>query len=192
MYVTQILLSESRKSQGPTKIANFSKVKKNSKYISCMIRLQASPQCQHEMKMFSHDDVIKWKQFPRYWPFVRGIHRSPTNSPHKGQWRGALMSSLICAWTNGSVNHRDPGDLRRLRAHYDVTVTSLYNYPIVKGIQSVSVDSPHKWPLMMIFCFCVILNKLHGIWYMRTQLRIQLWFCVRNLLLKCIGKGNFG
>ena len=24
-----------------------------------------------------HDDVIKWKHFPRYWPFVRGIHRSP-------------------------------------------------------------------------------------------------------------------
>ena len=38
-----------------------------------------------------HDDVIKWKRFPRYWPFVRGIHRSPVNSPHKGQWRGALM-----------------------------------------------------------------------------------------------------
>ena len=45
----------------------------------------------------SYDDVIKWKQFPRYWPFVRGIHRSPVNSPHKGQWRGALMFSLICA-----------------------------------------------------------------------------------------------
>ena len=28
-----------------------------------------------------HDDVIKWKQFPRYWPFVRGIHRAPVNSP---------------------------------------------------------------------------------------------------------------
>ena len=38
-----------------------------------------------------HDDVIKWKHLPRYWPFVRGIHRSPVNSPHKGQWRGALM-----------------------------------------------------------------------------------------------------
>ena len=25
----------------------------------------------------NHDDVIKWKYFPRYWPFVRGIHRSP-------------------------------------------------------------------------------------------------------------------
>ena len=44
-----------------------------------------------------YDDVIKWKHFPRYWPFVRGIHRSPVNSPHKGQWRGALMFSLICA-----------------------------------------------------------------------------------------------
>ena len=38
-----------------------------------------------------HDDVIKWKHFPRYWPFVRGIHRSPVNSPHKGQWCGASM-----------------------------------------------------------------------------------------------------
>ena len=25
----------------------------------------------------THNDVIKWKHFPRYWPFVRGIHRSP-------------------------------------------------------------------------------------------------------------------
>ena len=36
-----------------------------------------------------HDDVIKWKHFPRYWPCVRGIPRLPVNSPHKGQWRGA-------------------------------------------------------------------------------------------------------
>ena len=43
-----------------------------------------------------HDDVIKWKHFRRYYPFVRGIHRSPGNSPHKGQWRGALMFSWIC------------------------------------------------------------------------------------------------
>ena len=28
-----------------------------------------------------HDDVINWKPFPRYWPFVRGIHRFPVNSP---------------------------------------------------------------------------------------------------------------
>ena len=65
-------------------------------------------------------DVIKWKQFPLYWPFVRGIHRCPVNSPHKGQWRGALMFSLICVWINGWVNNRETGDLRRYHAHYDV------------------------------------------------------------------------
>ena len=69
-----------------------------------------------------HDDVIKWNHFPRYWPFVRRIHRSPVNSPHKGQWRGALMFSLICAWINGWVNNRETGNLRRHRAHYDVIV----------------------------------------------------------------------
>ena len=68
----------------------------------------------------SHDDIIKWKHFPCYCPFVRGIHRSQVISPHKGQWSGALMFSLICAWTNGSVNNRNAGDLRRHRAHYDV------------------------------------------------------------------------
>ena len=60
--------------------------------------------------MSLHDDVIKLKHFPRYWPFVRGIHWSPVNSPHKGQWRGALMFSLICVWINGSVNNREAGD----------------------------------------------------------------------------------
>ena len=32
------------------------------------------------------------------------------------------MFSLICAWINGWVNNGDAGDLRRNRAHYDVTV----------------------------------------------------------------------
>ena len=70
----------------------------------------------------NHDDVIKWKHFPRYWLFLRGIHWSPVNSPHKGQWRGALMLSLICAWINRWVNNREAGDLRRHRAHCDVIV----------------------------------------------------------------------
>ena len=69
-----------------------------------------------------HDDVIKWKHVPRYWPFVWGIHRSPVNSPHKGQWRGTLMFSLICARINAWVNNREAGDLRRHRVHYDVIV----------------------------------------------------------------------
>ena len=69
-----------------------------------------------------HDDVIKWKHFPRYWSFARGIHRSRVNSPHKGQWLGTLMISLICAWINGWVNNHGAGDLRRHCASYDVTV----------------------------------------------------------------------
>ena len=63
-----------------------------------------------------------WKQFPRCWYFVRRIHRSPVNSTHKGQWRSSLMFSLICVWINDWVNSREAGDLRRHRAHYDVTV----------------------------------------------------------------------
>ena len=70
----------------------------------------------------THDDVIKWKHFPRNWPFVWGIHRSQANSPHKGQWRGGLVFSLICVWINGRVNNREAGNLRLNRAHYDVTV----------------------------------------------------------------------
>ena len=69
-----------------------------------------------------HDDVIKWKHFTRYWPFVRGIHWSPVISPHKGQWRRVLMLSLIWAWINGWVNNGEAGDLRRHRGRFDVTV----------------------------------------------------------------------
>ena len=83
-----------------------------------------------------HDDVIKWKHFPRYWPFVRGIHRSPVNSTHKGQWRGALMLPLICVWTNAWVNNRDAGDLRRYPVHYDVTVMLWIN-AIHTGVTSL-------------------------------------------------------
>ena len=82
--------------------------------------------------LIHHDDVIRWKQhFPRYWPLVRGINRSPVNYPHKGQWRGALIFSLICTWINGYVNNREARDLRRHRVHYDVTVmisTLLFKY----------------------------------------------------------------
>ena len=65
--------------------------------------------------------------FPRYWSFVRRIHRSPANSPHKGQWRGGLMFSVICALKNGWVNNREAGDLRPHRAHYDVNFNGCTN-----------------------------------------------------------------
>ena len=76
-------------------------------------------------KICHHDDVIKWKHFPRYWPFVRGIHRSPVNSPHKGQWRGALMFTLICARINSWVNNCKADDLRRYSVHCDVILMAI-------------------------------------------------------------------
>ena len=75
----------------------------------------------------SHDHVIKWKYFARHWTFVRGIHRLPVNSPHKGHWCGPLMFSLICAWITSWINNRKAGDLRSHRLHYGVTVNRYKN-----------------------------------------------------------------
>ena len=76
-----------------------------------------------------HDDVIKWKHFARHWPFVRGIHR----------WRGALLFSSICAWTNGCANTRDNSGLRRHLSHYDVTVMSIDDVACDCSIASAAV-----------------------------------------------------
>ena len=83
-------------------------------------------------KCANHDDVIKWKHLPRYWPFVRGIHRFQVNSPHKGQWCGALLFTLICARINGWVNNREAGYLRRNRTQYDVIVM-IWRCAVISG-----------------------------------------------------------
>ena len=97
----------------------------------------------------THYDVIKWKHFPRYWPFVGegGADRPPVNSPHKGQWHGDLMFSLICAWTDGWVNNRDHGDLRRKHAHYDVTIMHIcvMNINLIRHIHMSSRTGCSSW-----------------------------------------------
>ena len=117
-----------------------------------------------------------WKHFTRYWSFVWGNHRSPVNSPHKGQWRGALMFSLICAWTNGWVNNRDAGYLRRHRAHYDVTVMQKGDsYVVIWGS-----DPPVSVPMLLasvpssskrIKLWILGLYSLRG----RTSYRMNSW-----------------
>ena len=47
-----------------------------------------------------------------------GIILRVTGPLHKCQWRGALMFSLLYAWTNGWANNRDTGDFRPNRDHY--------------------------------------------------------------------------
>ena len=103
-----------------------------------------------------HDDVIKWKHLPRYWPFVRGIHRSPVNSPHKGQWRGALMFTLICTRINDWVNNREAGDLRHHRGHYDVTVMLLrrdLSSHIAEGWYDVKFTEQNLMTLLILGLF---------------------------------------
>ena len=71
----------------------------------------SKPCWRHQMEAFSALQAI-----------CAGNSPVPVNSPHKGQWRGALMFSLISAWMNSWVNNGEAGDLRRNRAHYDVIV----------------------------------------------------------------------
>ena len=74
--------------------------------------------------MMTSSNGDKW----RYWPFVRGIHRSAVNSLPKGQWGGALMFSLIWAWINGWVNNGKASDLRRHRTYCDVTLVARHKF----------------------------------------------------------------
>ena len=68
----------------------------------------ASPRWRHQMEAFSSLLALYAGNSPVTGEF-----------PYKGQWRGTLMFSFFCAWTNDWVNNRDAGDLRR---HCDVLV----------------------------------------------------------------------
>ena len=114
----------------------------------------------------THDDVIKWKQVPRYWSLVWGIHRSPVNSPHKGKWHGVLMLSLICVWTSGWANNRVAGDLRCHRTHYGVIVmiyTGLAQGGLNVLVLVILFNSlaPGKCGYNLRFIMCGILVRKH-------------------------------
>ena len=89
-----------------------------------------------------HDDVIKWKHFPCYWPFVRWIHWSPVNSPHKASDVELWCFLWSAPWINGWVNNREAGDLRRHRAHYDVTTM---NFVITVPADVLTPNGSRPW-----------------------------------------------
>ena len=129
----------------------------------------------------THDDVIKWKHFPRYWPFVRGIHRSPVNSPHKGQWRGALMFSLICVWINNCVKNREAGDLRRYPGHYDVIVICDFSkiYQHYNRISTTFVYNGHNGLAIIWYGPCLSLKKVECVPLAKpTKSHISEWLIV--------------
>ena len=72
------------------------------------------------------DDVIKWKHFSRYWPFVRKSTGHRWIPLAKASEAELWCFFFICAWTHGWVNSRDAGDLKRNCAHYDVNVMCVF------------------------------------------------------------------
>ena len=123
--------------------------------------------------------------------FLRGIHRSPVNYPHKGQWRGALMFTLICARINGWVNNPEAGDLRRHCTHYDVIVMCLtkdmsfglgivcdtavikigrkWDFVLSKGIP---ISHPHYGFILMTVIPHFYFNDYH----LQTRIPHQCWY----------------
>ena len=73
-------------------------------------------------KVYIHDDDIKWKHFPRYWPFVRGIHRSTVKRSFVVFFDLRLNERL-----SKQLRRRY---LRRHRTHYDVIVLCNANLDI--------------------------------------------------------------
>ena len=128
----------------------------------------------------AHDDVIKWRHFPCYWPFVSGNHRSLVDSPYKGQWHETLMFSLMCAWTNGGANNRDAG--QQLRCWwFETSARSLWRHcnvyfwhrlwskktsklrvtGLCAGNSPGPVNSPHKGPVSRkMFPFDDVIMKI--------------------------------
>ena len=117
--------------------------------------------------------------------FVRGIHCTPVDCPHKCQWREALMFSLICAWENGWTNKRYAGDLRRHRAHNDVTVMlslRLYRFFLntektgkcMLGLMLLFITDIIRQGLISFIVKCFYPND-----YLHSSLLIILWY--RNL-----------
>ena len=104
---------------------------------------------------FNHDDIIKWKHFLHYWPFVRGIPLSLVDYPHNGQWCGALMFSLICTWRNSWANNRCAGDLRCHHAHYDITVMTKQDVEYINAVTTLWTHKRHlisHHPLWIMGC----------------------------------------
>ena len=63
--------------------------------ISCSIMYASKWWC-HRVKVLCHNDVVIWKRFPYYWPFVRGIRWWPVDSQ---RGRNAQLRCFLCGKT---------------------------------------------------------------------------------------------
>ena len=86
--------------------------KKSSKLLKCQLLWKQCPKgklCGTVFPWWRH----QMEPFSALLALCAGNSPVPVNSPYKGQWCGALMFSLICAWINDWVNNREAGDLRQ-------------------------------------------------------------------------------
>ena len=123
-----------------------------------------------------HYDVVKWKHFPHYRPFVRGIHGGfPSQRPVTRN----LDVFLDLRWTKGRTNNRDTGDLRRHRAHYDVTVM------FIMGIFTVDVWCVRiAWCLFGITTYATIMVR--NILFLNTKTKKLANIALNTTLLRFI------
>ena len=103
---------------------------------SCQISLDGEP----KTNKLRHNEILLFYVCNIFMllALCEGIHWSTVDSHHKGQWREALVFSLICAWTNGRASTRYSGDSRRHLAHYDVIVLNLgytFSFAMLFAIQ---------------------------------------------------------
>ena len=123
------------------------------------------------------------KTFSVLLPICVGIHRWPVISPHKGQRHGALMFSLICAWINVWVDNREVGDMRRHRAHYDVTV--MVNIPKILAVYIPKLAHEDEiWDVLCEFWLsisCVAENRV-------ATMPTLLWLAAREDIMGTIFK----
>ena len=118
---------------------------------------------------------------------MRVFHRSPVAPPHKGQWRGALMFPLMCAWTNGWAKNRDASNSRSHRAHYNVIVKCF------RCLNRQLLRSNTKFWLHMLVEFSQIsiteiqipvagiLEMLRGKWPCFLKHYKESWICIGNM-----------
>ena len=79
-----------------------------------------------------------------------------------GQWRWALMLSLMCAWTIALANSRDDGDLRHHGAHYDAIVMT-WALPMIQKIQHLLINKLSSKSLKMLVLTWISIRISHEI-----------------------------
>ena len=101
----------------------------------------------HSLSPSVHDDVIKWKYFPRCWPFVKGIHRSPMDSPHKDQWDAELWWFLWSAPEQLNKQSSRWWFETHNRAHYNLTLMAVCVFALFDGVMTWK-RFLHYWPFV--------------------------------------------